>query len=191
MNLPNKLTISRIIASFIFIFFLTVFGGLTAKIIAFLIFIFASLTDYYDGIIARRENMVTDFGKFMDPIADKILVLGAFLAFVQMQLVESWMVVIILSREIIITSLRLFALHKGTVLAAERGGKHKTASQMTAIFLILFYLIFKEIMEKLSVWNIRLEFYCSVGIYILMTITVILTLISGISYLWRNRQIIS
>ena len=191
MNLPNKLTISRIILSFIFIFFLTVFQGIFSKIIALIIFIFASITDFYDGLIARRRNLITDFGKLMDPIADKILVLGAFLAFVQMQLVEAWMVVLILSREIIITSLRLFAMRKGKVLAAERGGKHKTVSQITAIFLILSYLIFKEIMVRFFFWSDGLEYFCSAGLYILMSITVILTLISGISYLWRNRKIIS
>ena len=191
MNLPNKLTVSRIILSFIFIFFLTVFQGIFSKIIALIIFIFASITDFYDGLIARRRNLITDFGKLMDPIADKILVLGAFLAFVQMQLVESWMVILILSREIIITSLRLFAMRKGKVLAAERGGKHKTVSQITAILLILSYLIFKEIMVKFFFWSDSLEYFCSAGLYILMCMTVILTLISGISYLWRNRKIIS
>jgi len=127
----------------------------------------------------------------MDPIADKILVLGAFLAFVQMQLVESWMVVLILSREIVITSLRLFAMRKGKIIAAERGGKHKTVSQITAIFLILLFLIFKEVMIKYFFWTQNLELFCFVGIYILMGITVILTLISGISYLWRNRKVIT
>jgi CDP-diacylglycerol--glycerol-3-phosphate 3-phosphatidyltransferase len=191
MNLANKLTISRIILSFIFIIFLTVFDGLASRLLALLVFIAACLTDYYDGLIARRQNIITDFGKFMDPIADKILVLGAFLSFVQMQLVHSWMVVLILSREIIITSIRLFALKKGRVLAAERAGKHKTVSQMVAIFLILIYLIFKEIMIRFFSWNSGLEVSFSVAIFILMSITVVLTLISGISYLWRNRKIIS
>jgi len=127
----------------------------------------------------------------MDPIADKILALGAFLSFVQMQLVQSWMVVLILSREIIITSLRLFAMRKGKIIAAERGGKHKTISQMTAIFLILLYLIFKEIMTRFFFWSDSLEYFCSTAIHLLMITTVILTLISGISYLWQNRKIIS
>ena len=191
MNLPNKLTVLRIILSFVFIFFLTIFQGAFSKIIALLIFALASLTDFFDGFIARKKNLVTDFGKFIDPIADKILVLGAFLAFVQMQLVESWMVVLILSREIIITSLRLFAMRKGKIVAAGRGGKHKTISQMVSILIILMYLIFKEVMIKFFFWSETLQHFCSLGIYILMSITVILTLISGVSYIWRNRKILS
>jgi CDP-diacylglycerol--glycerol-3-phosphate 3-phosphatidyltransferase len=148
------------------------------------------LTDFYDGYIARKENLVTNFGKIMDPIADKLLVLGAFLAFVQLQVVAAWMVVLIISREILITSLRLFAITKGRFLAAERGGKHKTVSQMVAIFLILTYLIFKETMIQFSTWTDSLEFWCELGIFILMLITVILTLISGLSYLWRNKKLV-
>ena len=100
------------------------------------------------------------------------------------------MVVLIISREIIITGLRIFAMSKGKFLAAERGGKHKTVSQMVAIFLILGYLIFRAIMLQFFVWTEKLEFCCETGIFILMFITVVLTLISGISYLWRNRKLI-
>jgi len=189
MNLPNKLTILRVILTFVFLIF--VFPeSLIYKIIALIIFSIASLTDFYDGYIARRENIVTNFGKIMDPIADKLLVLTAFLAFVQLQVVSAWMVILIISREIIITGLRLFAITKGKVLAAEKGGKHKTVSQMVAIFLILGYLVFKSAMSQFSVWTDDLEFWCNFGIFILMFATVVLTLISGLSYLWRNRRLI-
>ena len=107
MNIANKLTISRIFLTFVFMFFMSV-GGLWAKVLALVIFIIAALTDLFDGMIAQKKNMVTDFGRLMDPIADKILVLAAFAVFVQMQLVDAWMFVIIVSREILITSLRLF-----------------------------------------------------------------------------------
>ena len=189
MNLPNKLTILRIVLTFVFMFF--VFSqGLAGKITALLIFAVASLTDFFDGYIARRDNIVTNFGRIMDPIADKILVLAAFLAFVQLHVVEAWMVVLIISREIIITSLRFFAISKGKVLAAEKGGKHKTISQMVAISLILLYLVFKEVIIQYSTWTQSYEYWCGIGIFILMLTTVILTLISGLSYLQRNRKLI-
>ncbi|MFH1656022.1 MAG: CDP-diacylglycerol--glycerol-3-phosphate 3-phosphatidyltransferase [Candidatus Omnitrophota bacterium] len=189
MNLPNKLTILRVILTFVFLIFIFP-KGLVYKIIALLIFSIAALTDFYDGYIARRENMVTNFGKIMDPIADKLLILGAFLAFVQLQVVSAWMVILIISREIIITGLRLFAITKGKILAAEKGGKHKTVSQMVAIFLILGYLIFKAAMVQFSAWTENFEFWCGLGIFILMSTTVVLTLISGLSYLWRNRKLV-
>jgi CDP-diacylglycerol--glycerol-3-phosphate 3-phosphatidyltransferase len=135
--------------------------------------------------------MVTDFGKLMDPIADKILVLAAFAAFVQMQLIEAWMFMIIISREILITSLRLFALNKGKILSATRAGKHKTLSQMAVIFVILGFIVSKEVMLTFFTWNPDWEKLFHQGIYILMLLTVALTLYSGLSYLWENRKIIA
>ncbi|MDD5255838.1 MAG: CDP-diacylglycerol--glycerol-3-phosphate 3-phosphatidyltransferase, partial [Candidatus Omnitrophica bacterium] len=125
------------------------------------------------------------------PIADKILVLAAFIAFVQMQLVEDWMVLIIISREILITSLRLFALNKGKVLSASRAGKHKTLSQMTVIFLILGFIVFQEVMKAFFVWNPTWDSLFKNSIDILMLLIVGLTLYSGFSYLWDNRKIIA
>lgn len=190
MNIANKLTVLRIILTFIFMFFLFC-HGLWAKALAFTVFIFAALSDYFDGRIAHKRNMVTDFGKLMDPIADKILVIAAFAAFVQMQLIAAWMFVIIISREIIITSLRLFALNKGRVLSATRAGKHKTVSQMVVIFLLLGFILLKEVMLTFFTWNPAWEKFFRQGIYILMLLTVILTLYSGLSYLWDNRKIIA
>ena len=142
--MPNRITLLRIALTFVFMFFLFC-QGLWAKVLSLLIFTFAALSDLYDGWLAKKRNMVTDFGKLMDPIADKILVLAAFAAFVQMQLIEAWMFVIIISREILITSLRLFALNKGRVLAATKVGKHKTISQMVVIFAILVFIVLKEV----------------------------------------------
>ncbi len=190
MNIANRITMLRIFLTFIFMFFL--FGrGLTAKVISLVIFISAALSDYLDGFIAQKKNIVTDFGRLMDPIADKILVLAAFAAFVQMQLIEAWMLVIIVLREILITSLRLFALNKGKVLSATRAGKHKTASQMLVIFSILGFVVLKEAMLTYSTWNPAWERFFRQGIYILMLLTVGLTLYSGLSYLWENRKIIA
>ena len=151
----------------------------------------AALSDFLDGFIANKRNMVTDFGRLMDPIADKILVLAAFSAFVQLQIIEAWMFMIIVSREILITSLRLFALNKGKVLSAARAGKHKTVSQMLVIFTILGFIVLKESMLTYSTWNPLWEKVFRQGIYVLMLITVGLTLYSGISYLWENRKIIA
>lgn len=187
MNLPNKLTISRIALTFIFMYFL--FARWTgARYAAFITFVVACLTDYYDGLIARREKKITDFGKFMDPIADKILVLSAFLAFVELKLIPAWTVVIIVAREITVTGLRIFALGRGTVLQAEEAGKHKTVSQMIAIFAILIFLILKDTAKFFAFWNSAIERWFLDTIFILMMITVVLTLSSGISFLWRNRK---
>ena len=190
MNLANKLTLSRIILTFVFMFFLFC-QGLLAKILSLAIFIFAALSDLFDGFLAQKKNMVSDFAKLMDPIADKILVLAAFAAFVQMQLIHAWMFVIIIFREILITSLRLFALNKGKVLSATKAGKHKTISQMAAIISILAFIVFKEVMLTFFTWNPAWEKFFRQGVYFLMLLTVALTLYSGLSYLWNNRKIIA
>ncbi len=191
MNLPNKLTLVRIILTFIFMFFLFS-RGLLAKYLAFFVFGLACLTDFYDGRIARKNNIVTDFGKLLDPIADKILVLAAFLAFVEMKIIPAWMVVLVIGRELVITSLRLLAVSKKTYLSATIGGKHKTLSQMVTIFIILIFLIVRETaLRFFTFWNPSLEYWLGWGIFVLMLLTVTLTLISGIAYLWRNRSLIA
>jgi len=195
MNIANRLTVLRIILTFVFIFFISFpFKGiwvLWAKVASLAIFIFAALSDFFDGRIAHKKNMVTDFGKLMDPIADKILVLAAFTVFVQMQLIDAWMFVIIVSREILITSLRLFALNKGKVLSAAKAGKHKTVSQMAVIFYILGFIVLKEVMLAFFTWNPAWERFFRNSVYILMLLTVGLTLYSGLYYLWENRKVIT
>ena len=189
MNIPNRLTVARIILTFIFLFFISR-DGLAPVIIAAVVFLIASLTDYCDGYIAKKYNLVTDFGKLMDPIADKFLILAAFIAFVRMHIVDDWMVVVILGREIIVTGLRFFALTKGKVLAAGAAGKHKTVSQIVAIFFVLGFLIFRELLTSSSHWSPAIAVWWQGGIDILMLVTVSLTLISGVSYLWNNRTLI-
>lgn len=195
MNIANKLTMLRIGLTFVFIFFLSFpfkgMGILWSKITSIAIFVFVALSDYLDGRIARKKNMVTDFGKLMDPIADKIFVLAAFAAFVQMQLIEAWMLLIIMSREILILSLRLFALNKGKVLSASKSGKHKTFSQMVVIFFILAFIVSKELMLTFFTWNPVWEQFFRKGIFWSMIATVWLTLYSGLSYLWENRKLIT
>lgn len=189
MNLPNKLTISRIIFIPIFMYFLFAKMPL-AKALALITFLVASLTDWLDGLVAKRRNLVTDFGKLMDPIADKILVLSAFLAFVEMEVIPAWMVVIIITREVAITGLRALALTKGKVIPADDGGKHKTVSQVLSIFVILLFLIFKSGGTKVfGFWNSSIESIYHNAILALMLITVMLTLISGLAYLIKNKEV--
>lgn len=189
MNLPNKLTISRIALTFVFMLFLFS-HGLLAKLLALITFLIASFTDFLDGFIAKKTSQITDFGRLMDPIADKILVLAAFLAFVEMELVPAWMVVIIIFREIAITGLRVLALTKNKIIQSDDAGKHKTVSQVFAIFVILLFLIFREAGIKIfKFWDSNTEIIYKEVIFILMFVTVVLTLISGMSYLVRNKGI--
>ena len=190
MNIANRITMLRIVLTFVFMFFLFV-HGFWAKVFALVVFTAAAISDYLDGMIAKKMNLITDFGRLMDPIADKILVLAAFATFVQLQLIEAWMFVIIIARELLITSLRLFALNKGKVLSAARAGKHKTVSQMSVIFVILLFIVAKETMLTYFTWNPEWEKMFRTVIYMLMLVTVGFTLYSGISYLWDNRKIIT
>lgn len=189
MNLPNKLTVLRVVLTFVFICFLFS-EWFFAKYLALLIFILACLTDYYDGYIARKRGLISNFGKLMDPVADKILLIAAFLAFVALKIVPLWMVVVIIFREVGITSMRLVMMSRGSVLAAENWGKYKTVSQMLTIFVILIFLALKETLLKYSQgWNLSCEVLSRQIIFILMWITVILTLVSGFLCLWQNRRL--
>lgn len=192
MNIANLITVFRIFLTVVFMVFLLWWQEIWwTKAISLGIFAIAALSDYLDGFIAKKKNMITDFGKMMDPIADKILVIAAFAAFLQMQIINVWMFMVIISREILITSLRLFALNKGKVLSASKAGKHKTASQMCVIFLILFFIVFQEVMKRFFIWNPNWDNFSNWSIYILMLFTVGVTLYSGLSYLWENRKILA
>ncbi len=183
MNLPNKLTISRMILAVFFIMCLYIEGA-GAKFMAFALFIVASLTDYCDGYIARKYNLTTDFGKLMDPIADKILILGAFVAFVEMAIIPAWMIIVIIARDLVITGIRILALSQKKILSASVSGKHKTVSQTVAVLSILVFLIIRD-----SGFTFRYLDYYKTGVYVLMLITVIMTLSSGISYMFKNKYV--
>ena len=188
MNLANKLTISRIFLTFIFMFLLFS-EGVIFKVLALFVFITASFTDFLDGFIAKKRKEISAFGKFMDPIADKVLVIAAFLAFVEMKLIPAWIIVIIISREFIITGIRLVALARGEVIASAMAGKHKTVSQMFSIYVILFFIVFRETGEAVfGFWNPRLEHLWKETIFGLMIITALLTLISGTSFIVKNKR---
>ena len=176
MNLPNKLTILRVIMIPFFVFFLlSGVGGSASKWIALVIFAAASITDTLDGYIARRDNLITDFGKFMDPLADKLLVCSALICFVELDKLPAWMVIIIIAREFIISGFRLIAAENGIVIAANYWGKFKTVSQMIMIILLLIDLggVF-DILEQIFIW-----------------LSLALTVISLITYIWQNRSVLS
>lgn len=192
MNLPNKLTVGRIILVPFFVVALLANFPLN-NAVALIIFIAASLTDMFDGKIARKNGLVTDFGKFADPLADKILVLAALLCFVQLGICDCVAVIIVLFREFSVTSIRLIAASKGKVVAANMWGKAKTVSQMIAIIAVIAMQIVLELPE------VRLNFintatfepiFFVVG-EILIWISVVFTIISGVVYIIQNRQFIS
>ena len=184
MNLPNKLTVGRLFLTAVFlIVFFARFRF--ADTMALAIFVLASLTDYWDGEIARRRNLITNFGILMDPLADKILICSAFIAFVEHKDMPAWMAVVIVARELAITGLRMLAASKQKVLAAERYGKHKTISQIVAIISILVARSYPEwgawTKPVFGWWVPR---FATAWIWI----AVFLTAFSGALYLWRNRE---
>ncbi len=177
MNLANKLTLSRIFMIPVFVFFLMK-GTAETILISGGIFIIASITDFFDGYIARSRNLVTKFGKFMDPLADKLLVISAFISFVELQIIPSWAVIIIISRELIVSIFRAIAATDGIVIAAGSLGKYKTATQMITIIVFCF--------------NGFLIQYTALPIAMtLFYICTILTIISGVDYIVRNRAVLA
>lgn len=175
MNLPNKLTVARVIMIPFFLFFLlTDWAGEFNNEIAAVIFIVASLTDLLDGKIARKHNLVTNFGKFMDPLADKLLVCSALIAFIQLEYLPAWIVIIIISREFIISGFRLVASDNGVVIAASHIAKYKTTFQMILVIFLILDLNFPYV---LVVKNI------------LIFIALALTVISLIDYLIKNKSV--
>src|SRR4051812_7508849 len=149
MNLPNRLTLLRLALVPAFMVFMVV-DNIWTRIAALVIFIGASVTDLYDGMIARKTGTVTVIGTFLDPLVDKMLIAAALIGFVEMKElhIPAWMVVLIISREFLITGLRTLAAARGVVMGAERAGKFKTASQITAIIIILVILIFHAAAER-------------------------------------------
>ena len=176
MNTPNKLTVARmILVPFLVLFMLTGWGGEGNRYISLAIFVVASVTDWFDGKIARKNNLVTNFGKFMDPLADKLLVCSALICLLEMGKLPAWMVIIIIAREFIISGFRLIAAENGIVIAANYWGKFKTASQMIMIILLILHFdgIF-VILEQIFIW-----------------LSLALTIISLITYIWQNRTVLS
>lgn len=189
MNLPNKLTISRFL--FTIGFLVVMFSRVPFhQTIALAFFIAGGLSDFFDGYIARRDRLVTNFGILMDPLADKIMVCSAFIAFVGLNWIPAWMVVIVVARELAITGLRLLAASKNVVLAAEGYGKHKTISQIVAIIALLVLAAYNQwgppgrLIFGLPLLGAPwVKWFAQVSLWV----AVALTFISGWLYLWKNR----
>lgn len=176
MNLPNKLTVLRVILIPFFVISLLAFGG-SVRLLRYLaaaIFIVASLTDMLDGKIARKYNLVTNFGKFMDPLADKLLVCSALICLIELGQLPSWMVIIIVSREFIISGFRLVAAEQGIVIAASYWGKFKTTFQMIAVVLMIVDLPALRVAAVVCTW-----------------IALILTVISLVDYIMKNHKVLT
>ncbi len=187
MSLPNVLTLSRIVLAMALIFLLEQSSS-TGNILAVIVFAIASLTDFCDGHLAKTRGLVSNFGKIMDPIADKILILSAFgvLAHTHTSMVPWWMFIVIAIREILVTASRLVIMRQGQVLAAERAGKIKTVVQIIAMSAILLYLAAQQ-SEYCSFWFYNVQrIWLSVN-YVLMLAAVILTVYSGVDY-FRNKK---
>nr|WP_317283776.1 CDP-diacylglycerol--glycerol-3-phosphate 3-phosphatidyltransferase [uncultured Sellimonas sp.] len=177
MNLPNKLTVLRVIMiPFFVVFMLTDLGGDYSNYIALVIFCVASLTDMLDGKIARKYNLVTNFGKFMDPLADKLLVGSAMICLIPMGKIPAWIVIVIISREFIISGFRLVASDSGIVIAASYWGKFKTVSQM---FMIIFLI--------LDLPGAAANMIETILIYLAL----ILTVVSLIDYIAKNKEVLT
>ena len=177
MNTPNKLTVARMImVPFLVVFLLTGWGGEANRYISLILFVAASITDWFDGYLARKNHLVTNFGKFMDPLADKLLVCSAMICFIELEKLPAWFVIIIIGREFIISGFRLIAAENGVVIAANYWGKFKTVSQMIMIILLIlhFDLSVFVILEQIFIW-----------------LSLALTVISLMTYIWQNRSVLS
>lgn len=192
MNLPNKLTISRFVLTVAFL--AVMFSQVRFhETIALALFVAGGVSDFLDGYIARRRKLITNFGILMDPLADKIMVCSAFIAFVGLGWIYAWMVVIIVARELAITGLRLLAASKNVLLAAEGYGKHKTISQIVAIISILVlksYLQWGPVGPAIFGWRLIghgpwIAWFTDFAKWV----AVALTFISGWLYLWKNRPL--
>ena len=176
MNLPNKLTVLRVIMVPFFVFFmLTDVGGTANKWIALVIFCVASLTDMLDGKIARARNLVTNFGKFMDPLADKLLVCSAMICMIPSGKLSAWFVIVIIAREFIISGFRLVASDNGIVIAASYWGKFKTVSQMAMIIVLI--ADFGGVFDMIGT--------------VLIWVSLVLTIVSLVDYVAKNVQVLT
>ena len=174
MNLPNKLTVLRVLMiPFFVLFMLLPAAGKYGNIVALVLFIAASLTDMLDGKIARKYNLITDFGKFMDPLADKMLVSSALICLVALDRIPAWIVIVIISREFIISGFRLIAADNGVVIAASRWGKIKTVFQMIMVILMILNLPALSAVTDIVMW-----------------IALVLTVVSLADYLLKNKGVL-
>lgn len=189
MNWANRLTVSRLGLTILFVIALNSQWQF-ARTVALFLFVIAGITDYVDGEIARRYGYITDFGKLMDPLVDKIMIAAAFISLVPLKAIPAWAATIVVARDFLITGLRLMAATKGLVLPAERLGKHKTSWQIVTVIFFLLLLAIQELRYTsdgatwwLHAWND--------GGRALVWLTVLLTLYSGLAYAWGNRGVVT
>jgi CDP-diacylglycerol--glycerol-3-phosphate 3-phosphatidyltransferase len=191
INLPNRLTLLRVGLVPLFLALLA-FDNTYTHLLALVTFIAAAITDYYDGKIARERSQETDFGRLMDPLADKILICAAFIYFVESYpRIPAWIVTIIIAREFAVSGIRMLAASKGKIVAADKTGKLKTISQLTAIITILVVIAYIKLSEEVSAisyWHL-IEGWVKLLIYILIGFTLIMTVVSGYNYLRANRSL--
>lgn len=175
MNLPNKLTTLRMILIIPFVICMMLGKSGNLRFLALAIFVIASLTDWLDGYLARKNHLVTNFGKFMDPLADKLLVSAAMICLVELGRLPAWIVIVIISREFAISGFRLIASDNGIVIAASWWGKFKTTAQMIMIILLIADLGGGfAVLEQIFIW-----------------LALALTVVSLVDYIWKNRQVLS
>lgn len=201
MNLANKLTLSRV---FVIPFFMVALlpqsflipesANPACRTLALLIFIGAAITDYYDGALARRHGWISNFGQLFDPLADKLIVMAAFVGMVELNIFYSWMVILILCREFLITGLRTLAVSQGKILAADRWGKNKTVIQMTTIITALVFLAARDSLMAAGSWDpVRkwgLDWWLTSTLHAMMLLCVVLTVFSGALYVQKNWSLI-
>ncbi len=182
MNMPNKLTLTRVVLSLIFVFLLLV-DDPYLKIVSFAIYLIAALTDIIDGHIARKYGEITGFGKFMDPLADKVLVSAALIALVALDYARAWMVVLIIAREFHVTAIRSLAALKGIVIQASNIAKFKTVLQMAAITYFLMIITF-DAYGSIAGIDIRLmeQFNYQLSFDIVLGIATLITVVTGVDY---------
>lgn len=181
MNIANKITVLRLILVPVFVICYYVLPETSAWPV--IIFIVAALTDALDGHLARSRHLITDFGKFLDPVADKILTISAFILLTERGRIPAWMVIIIISRELAITGFRIIAASNGVTIAASKWGKVKTATQMaTLVFLLL---------ERTQIWPEAIAGGMVVFANILLVLAVFFTIVSGVDYLVKNKQVLN
>ena len=188
MNLPNKITVSRVVMIPIFVILMVAnfgWGNITLlgatmpieHLVGAIVFIIASITDFFDGHLARKYNLVTNMGKFLDPLADKLLVTAAFIILVQWGVAPAWVIIVIVAREFAVTGLRSIGAEQNVIIAASNLGKLKTWSQMVALaFLLLHNIIFE-------MWNFPFD-------QIMLYVAFFFTLLSGLDYFWKNRRLL-
>ena len=191
MNLPNRLTVGRL---FLTMFFVVALGTrfpfhYTAALVLFVV---AGITDFVDGEIARRYGLVTDFGKLMDPLIDKVMTAAAFVSLVPLGAIPAWVAIAVISREFLITGLRLLAVSKNRVLAADPIGKHKTAWQFATVIFFLVLLACNEVLKQRTTPGFKMALH-ELWVYggtAISSVAVLLTIYSGVDYFWRHRALL-